>query len=1016
MAAPRLVTTRYVEVGTYIGQFFVPGAGALANDKRVPCLVGKGDRLFVVKNTEMLRSFRFQEQLSFSSLSPFVATLDYYANGVQAAPVKLYRSDGQVVPNNKWQYVQDINGNFAQLQILDTAYDATTQYYVDYQTTSRDIADPIPEVTIGQINVTAQIREITALGPFQDQAEYVEYVDFYDDFEIDPLAADAGNANTTKSFSAVNSTAATGTGTVLVSGSASYLHSYSRVYRLECTAASGVAGSRLATLEWNAIPVSAGNNALPPTPINAVLAKPSVLLDETNPLSLASVPLELGTVLDFAFGGSNFNVGDVFYLQANGAGLIELDPLLASNTNQFTEFSAINDLLGAGSTGSLAVTSLTSAYTFTDYNTSFRVQCISASGSIGSRAATFVWAMYGMHSGNGSFTVSELVVGSDVQTIGATGITVTMAFGAVHFEVGDKWDWSVLAPRRFYKGKEAVRNIIFNVSAVTQLSNQALYSGGYLTDTPEGRFGTWTADSSSDHGRFEIPDGFRLYIRNSYTSSLVSGSPGGSRVVAADEFVTQARSLGLLNFGLQREVTDIINNPGEINFDVSGAITGTVGAKYVVVQNMPDTILTLRRISDSVAVPYVQVPGTPFLRITAPGFGAGDGDLQLVYRWHGAEPDPGQYYYLSAKYLRTAEMYERPFLFLTKGDVERFLAPSTTRNDLYIGAQIAFDHALPGLFVIQVRDSDEDGVFSKDDYKRSISAFLEDKRATDLVVLNSFQNIGDQLNIINRSNDPFETHEALTFIGCPIGTPIGSENEANSLVFYSRRTFAVYGQSAAHGSRTLLASTKALRTITLEDNSATQVTLDGSFIAASLAGLVSSFQDPKETVLFKQIPGFDYIETYTQQQNAELGGNNIIFLKDVGQGVAQIMEDITTDPFSPDTLNLNQMTQKQFVTKDIRRTLTTAIIGQVFPSAGAGIALIQDILQTRLRTLVSRNLIGSYQDANGNPRSISGADIYVVRDEADPTLFHIGYNYFLATVAKRVFGLFTVSLPGGFPR
>jgi hypothetical protein len=335
---------------------------------------------------------------------------------------------------------------------------------------------------------------------------------------------------------------------------------------------------------------------------------------------------------------------------------------------------------------------------------------------------------------------------------------------------------------------------------------------------------------------------------------------------------------------------------------------------------------------------------------------------------------------------------------------------------LYIGAQIAFDYAIPGLFCIQVKDSDEDGTYSRDDYRRGINAFLEDKRATDLVVLNSFQNIGDQLNMINRSNDPFETHEALTFVGCPIGTPIGSENEAGTLVFYSRRLMAVYGQSPAHGTRTMIGHTKATRTITLEDLSSTRVTLDGSFIAAAMAGLVCSFTDPRETVLLKQITSFDSVETYRKEENLILGGNNIIYFKDVGEGVMQIMEDVTTDPFSPDTLNLNQMTQKQFVTRDIRRTMTNAIVGLVFPSASVGVALIKDVLMTRLRTLVSRSLIGTYQNASGGDRAISDVDVSVSRDPADPTLFYIGYNYYLATVAKRIYGLFTVNLPGGFPR
>jgi len=1013
--APRLASTRYTEIGTYIGQFFIPGSGALANDVRVPCLVGKGDRLFIVRNTEMRRSFRFDEQLAFSTISPFLATLDYLSNGSQTLPVRLRTQDGVEVTNNKWSFVQGIGGVYDRILIQDTAYDPSAQYYLDYQTTSRSLADPIPEVTIGQLNISAQVREIVAVGPFQDQQEYAEYVDFFVESEIDTVVPDPDNINLTNSLSTVNSAGASGTGTVVVSTSASYSHPYNRVYRLECIAASGVSPTRLATLAWNATPVSFGENALPPTPISVAITKPQISLDESNLLTLNNQPLELGVIADFDFGASNYNVGDVFYLQANGAGLIELDSLL-SNTNQFTEFSDIDDNLALGSTGSLTIDSLPSAYTQTEYNTKFRVQCLTVSGGLGSRVASFAWVMYGNSAASGSFTVSELVPNSDLQVLGASGITVKMSFGATHYVVGDMFDWVVSAPQRFYKGKESVRNIKLQIGGVTQLANQALYSGGYNSDTPEGRFGTWTADTNVNHGRFEIPDGLRFYVRNAYTSTLVNAGPGGSMIVAGDTFDTQARSLGLLNFSLQKEVTETFTNPADIQTDVTGAITGYVGAKYVSLANQPDTVFAFRRVSNGSPLTYSQVVGTQFFRITTPGFGVSDGDVQVVYRWHGAEPDPGQSYFLTAKYLRPVEMYDRPFLFLTAEDARRFLAPSTIRNDLYIGAQIAFDYAIPGLFCVQVRDSDDDGVYSKDDYRRGITSFLEDKRATELVVLNSFQNIGDQLNTVNRANEPFETHECLTFVGCPIGTPIGSENEAGSLAFYSRRLFAVYGQSPAHGTRILVGHTKATRTITLEDNSASTVTLDGSFIAAALASLVASFTDPKETVLLKQITSFDSVETYKREENLQLGGNNIIYFKDVGQGVMQIMEDITTDPFSPDTLNLNQMTQKQFVTKDIRRVMTGAIIGQVFPSAASGVALIQDVLMNRLKTLVTRSLIADYQTATGSGRQITNADVQVARDNADPTLYYIGYNYFLATVAKRIYGLFTVSLPGGFPK
>ena len=213
----------------------------------------------------------------------------------------------------------------------------------------------------------------------------------------------------------------------------------------------------------------------------------------------------------------------------------------------------------------------------------------------------------------------------------------------------------------------------------------------------------------------------------------------------------------------------------------------------------------------------------------------------------------------------------------------------------------------------------------------------------------------------------------------------------------------------------MVGATRATRTIKLDDNSTASVTLDGSFVAAAIAALVASNTDPRQTILLNNLTSFDTMDTYTDAENLQLGGNNIIFFYDQGNGVYQIREDITTDPYSSDTLNINQMTQKQYVTRDIRKYMNTAVIGAVFPSASAGVFAIQAALATRLRVLLSSNVIGYYQDASGKVRDISVADTLVFRDPADPTAYNIGYNYFLATTAKRIFGLFTVNLPGGFP-
>ena len=1017
MAIATLATTRYVEVGTYIGQFFLPGAGSLPNEARVVCLVGRGDRNIVIRDNTIRRSFVYDEQLTFSTVAPFIATLTYPADGNQSSPTSLRTGDGVEISANKWSYVLNM-GEYAQVQILDSVYDQMTQFYFSYQSTSRDVLDPIPAIKIQQLQAVAEVREITALGILQGQQEFVEYQDFVGTYEIDPPAGIPANSNPTTGFSSINATAVLGSGVLTLNPSALYAHPYNRVYSVECLSIGpGVTPNRTAIFQWTSTPVSFGNNALPSVPLNPAEDAPTFTLDENLSGSYTQL-LELGVLVDLDFGLTNFNAGDIFYFQGQGTSLIEIDSKLL-NTNQYTEFSYIVPIPEPLSTGGATFNSLPAAYAYTEHNMSFRLKVVSIVNVLpGTRQAVVVWAGYGSMMASGSFTLDEASPTSLIQPLGASGIEIEFSFGATHFVVGDMFSFVVTAPRLYYKGKESVRNTKFTVGAVTYpTANRTVVAGGFVTDTPEGRYGNWQADTGTSQGRFEIPDGLRFYVRNTYLSDLVNPVPGGSRLNTSDVFNMQARFTGALDFSLVREETQTFSNPSEIATDTAGAVTGVVGAKYLILGNMPVEILSLTEVATSDPVAYTQVAGTPYLIITQAGFSVSNGDLMAVYRWRGNEPAPGQIYYITAKYLRPAEFYNRPLLFLSKSDLEAFLAPSTIRNDLYIGSQIAWDYDIPGLFVVQVKDADDDGSFSREDFKLAVNVFLQDRRATDLVVLNYFAALPDQLQIINISNDPFELHESMTWVGTPIGTTIGSEVEVGSLVFLSRKTLAVYGQSPAHGTRVLVGATRATKTITLEDKSSTSVTLDGSFVAAALASVNSAFKDPKETVLFKQITSFDTIQVYTDPENQILGGNNIIFLADEGNGIYRLKEDITTDPFSPDTLNINQMVQKQFVTKDIRKTINDSLISMVFPSADTGVITLQSILTARLSALVSNNLIGRYQDASGATREIDpSTDALVFRDQADPTLFHIGYNYFLATTAKRVFGLYTVNLASGFPK
>jgi hypothetical protein len=228
-------------------------------------------------------------------------------------------------------------------------------------------------------------------------------------------------------------------------------------------------------------------------------------------------------------------------------------------------------------------------------------------------------------------------------------------------------------------------------------------------------------------------------------------------------------------------------------------------------------------------------------------------------------------------------------------------------------------------------------------------------------------------------------------------------------VFLSRKTLQTTPTSPANGTRVLVAPTQATRSITLENDATATVTLDGSFVAGALSALTNSFTDPANTVLRKNLNGFVTLQTYSEPQNLILGGASLTFFTDQGSSVFRAEEDITVHMMSEEFQLISATTQKQFVTRVVRREMDANLIAVVVPSSSAAVALIKATLSTILLGLLGRGLIADYQDDNGNSRQFDpDKDVIVVKDNVSKTLFHFLYGYWLRLPIKRLFGLYSV--------
>jgi len=989
----RLTTSRYTAPGVYIGQLIRPGPGSLTADARVCNYIGQGSRLAQVQNQGVRRSFVFAESLVFPSSAPFEASLAFASNGVKSLPIRVFDSiTGVELREDQWVFTKT-GSAFTKVLITPSAFDPLASYTIDYQSTSRLVLDPVP---------IDDIRLIKSVGTTLDRPEFEDFSDFYIPFSFSGPSADTTNAIPSSFLTSIFPDAGnTGGGVSAIDTSASFNHDYNRFYQLTVTAIAGVSGTFTADFEWSSVRYSGGIGAEPPTPLHVSAIKPSFTADEAVPATQIQ-ELEFGIKVALTFSGTNFAIGDQFYFNGVGPGLLEFDGRL-TNTNQFTDFGAIGNVGAVLGTGSLGY-SPDNIYTGT-YNTNFQLEVTASAGSIGSRTVTFVWAQYGELIGATAVVTVDETVSNDFTL--TNGIELSVNFGGANFTVGDTFDLAVKAPRIYYQAKDD-RTYNITIGASTNPgADTGFVSGSFSTGTPEGGFGTWEANTNllsginQATGYFVLPDGVSLAARNA-----MRGNVNGTSFVVGDNFVGAVISEDFFDWSLTSKVEET-RETSAFAVDVTGAVTGTPGTTYVILSNVYQTgSVSVEDENTATPISFLEIPGTRFL-----GFVTTPTDSVIVgYEFRGEEPDPGQLYYLTANYLRPAELYNVPTLVLDRDDGRLFLGPSEVDNHLFIMNELVFNNGAPGAYYTQPFDQDGDGVLATTDIDTALQAHEKVSRPSDLCLLSQFNSLSTALAVNIRANDPFEKREQMLWVGAPIGTPIGDVDTIDSLVFLARSTLQVPPQNPALGTRVLVSPTQATVSVVLDSGLTQTVTLDGSFVAGATSALVNSFADPSVTILRQNLTGFDTIQTYTDPENLILGGASITWMTDLGSSVFRFEEDITVHNSSEEFQLISATVQKHYVVKVVRRNMNDSLIAAVVPSAQAGIALVRSTLGEILIGLLGEGKIADYQTDAGNVRAFDiDSDIVVLRDTTSLTKYDFFFSFYIFSPIKRLFGLYAVN-------
>lgn len=573
-------------------------------------------------------------------------------------------------------------------------------------------------------------------------------------------------------------------------------------------------------------------------------------------------------------------------------------------------------------------------------------------------------------------------------------VVVGLAGGRSNYAVGDTFTFTAKAARQISLALDD-RTTNLTVTQVGSLTDPTFVGFAYEANTPEGGFGEAGA---SGLGYVNLPGQIQLAVRNL------------GRFAVGDRFSVVHVNNGRIFWSLNTKATQTFS-PSDVHVDRNGSVTGRYGALYVSLANVPLAGTLSLTLGGAPFTAFTQLANSTIIVLTIVDASVLAPGLSVAYIHQGNEPGIGATYYISGHYKRSLGYYNTPFLFYDRSSALAFLAPVTADNDLAIAVNLAFDQNQPPLAVsvVQVRDADEDGAFSDADIDAALAGVKDVSYITDLAPLRLQKYLSKFLAFNVTAADPFEKRMFEFYYGAAAGTPIGDSDTVGSLVATAKNTLQVFGPSYAHGTRVMVAPRVAKKTITLSDNTVTQVTLDGSFIAAAVAASVAGMPTYSQTLLKTQLLGFDYVETFGASQNLVLGAAGLIFFADAGAGVYTFEEDQTVDTYAAEFHEILPMRQKQDVTRIVRRELDNSVIGMVPNTRGDATSTIASKLMLVLNGLVNTGVLPPYQDEAGNTRQINSSDVDVFVDATDPTKYNFLYGFFTRFAIKRLFGLYVTN-------
>ena len=992
--AELLYTNKYVKPGCYIGQLITPSS-SIATAPRIPTAIGKGSRYALSSNATVVRSYVYDEDITFSVTSPYIATLKNPALMDTDKATLIRVSDNSEIPDSKWYFDDERH-----IIISEDVYEAGA-FKFSYQSTNEQLTDATPVV---------DIMNFVSIGDTPDAQKYVEGKDFFLEMGMSDITKVNGDSQDALAFDSrykSDSIYPKCYGPTIASESGSLIFDVSNYKINKDFIADSIKVVKLfkngenkvikVTFDFSYQECDGEGVAIP----TATKYKSTVTIDADGNfhevLAGVKVLIEDGTQDRFQEGDTFENLviiqGRIF-LTAKDNRTVRVK--LSKKDAGFSDLEvSCEDFVGESS-------SIYKSFEFEGKKIVGTYPYEVSTGEVVEQDSSFfmpITVKYQINTYESKYTtLAEVVQHEDAEH----HITYSCGVG-VDIDCGDGLVIKLKEdePNNLMLIPENATLFTFNRKVTKQIPDEKAQFY-YTSNTLEGGFGT--IDVNENIGTINLPG--NIIINYDITN-----------VSAGTEYIFNITNENKLNWNLTKKITEVFKT-SEVFKDTNGSVTGVFGSYYVSLTGIPLNGVYVTCGDSSVRAILVKDSddnATSFVRFV-------DADnnpikpslsVQVTYEYKGNEPEAGATYYVSTTHIRPNNLFNNAIVVSSREEGRTLLGPATPTNDLYIANELAWDEldATTGAQVafIQIKDADDDGVFNADDVRNAIDACTKSKFITDVTLLGFFEHFGYLLKMNQNANDPFAMRENEVWAGCPIGTVVGDVNTEGSLVFTAKTTMKVTGNDPCHGTRILVGSTWAKRSVTMYSGKSQVVTMDGSFIAWALSCLRVSLST-SESILRKSLTCFSDMQIWeNDNDNDKLGAAQIVYFSKTSSGVFRVEEDFTVDTYGFE-FSLEQITSQRLTTvRSVRAYIDENLVGVTPDTPQAGVNLVTDFLIRGLNRLIKDGTISNYLDDNGEKRNINPAtDIYVQNVKDNPNQYQFGFCFFTKKAMKQFFGIYVV--------